>query len=512
MRKIIAALENLSLPLSQWLCTFFAIVFVRNYLESFSQTQNYLNWASNQLNANMLHFTLSYVVLLLALILLLYYATATPILKIAQVIIPACALLWLNPLIDLLFAFKTGVSLAYLQPHFPGLNVMHTYFTFFGNFPGATLGLRIEVACALIGLYFYLQLKSVPLLSRLIYVWLIYTLIFIWGATPLFVAGILTGLGFVYQYSATLLTTTFLFLLAPLLAGFVYLAWPETTRVVLKDARLTRLLHYELLLLLGVVVGMSLNDYGLWPQLFFKPAIISHFLLVSVSLFFACLFAINTNNQADVLLDAISSPDRPLVQKAITVTNYQAMSWFFLGMALLYAAAVDAATLLTMLFILSSYYVYSMLPLRLKRIFLLSKLVIGINSFALALLGYRLAQGAVYYFPWQLGLILVVGFTLCANVIDIKDVKADALHGIKTLPTVLGVKPAQYVMGCCFVITYLSFYFMVLDWRLLPVMVGGAALQFYFITRTPYQEKPVFILENVSLMLLIGYLLLNKLA
>ena len=512
MRKLVTVLENLTLPASQWLLSFFAIIFVRHYLECFSQTQNYLNLASSQLNPMILHFTLSYCVLALALLLLLHYATCVPILKITQVIIPACIILWLNPLLDLIFSFKTGVSLAYLQPDFKDLNVIKTYLTFFGYFSGASLGLRIEIACALFGIYGYLQIKAVPFWARLVYVWLAYTLIFIWGATPILVASLLTSLGFIYHYSAPLLTTTFLLWLFPLLFAFISKAWPHSTRTILQDARLTRLLHYELLVLLGVLVGINSNDYALWPQLFFKPEIISHFLLISISLFFACLFAINTNNQADVALDAISNPDRPLIQNTIALPQYQAISWLFLSMALLYAMAVDAATLLTMLFILSTYYVYSMLPLRLKRVFLLSKCVIGVNSVALALLGYRLARGDVFYFPWQLGVILLVGFSLCANVIDIKDTEADGKLGIKTLPTVLGVKRAQYVIATCFVITYLSFYFLVPDWRLLPIMFTGAGLQFYFITRRRYHEKPVFILENVSLMLLIGYLLLNKLA
>ena len=511
MRKIIAKLETLSLPLSQWLLSFFAIIVVRNYLECFSQTQNYLNMTSTQLLATMWHFSLSYVVLALALLLLVHYATRVPILDSAKVLIPAFAILWLNPLLDLLFSFKTGVTLAYLQPGIAHLNVMKTYFSFFGFFSGASLGLRIEIALGLIGIYGYLRVKALSVIESLIYVWLAYTLIFIWGATPIFIASITALLGFPYHYSAGLLSSTFLLILFPLLRRFIACAWPATTKAVLKDARLTRLLHYELLLLLGAAIGLSLNDYAIWPQLYFKPEIISQLLLFSISLFFACLFAINTNNQADVELDAISNPNRPLVQNTISLAHYQAMSWFFLGMTLLYAGFVSGAALITQLFILGTYYVYSMLPLRIKRIFLLSKTVIGVNSFALAILGFHIVQGAIFYFPWQLGLILLLGFSLCANVIDIKDVEADRKHGIRTLPTVLGVRSAQYVIALSFFITYFSFYFLVPDFRLLPIMITGAGLQFYFITRVPYQEKPVFILENVSLIFLIGYLLLNKL-
>src|SRR5205085_9038295 len=99
-------------------------------------------------------------------------------------------------------------------------------------------------------------------------------------------------------------------------------------------------------------------------------------------------------------------------------------------------------------------YIYSMPPIRFKRVLLFSKLIIAINSLAMILLGYRLLNGDILFFPAVIIPLLLIGFTLTANVIDIKDYEGDKIGGIITLPGLLGLYWSKLIIGMAFLVTY----------------------------------------------------------
>lgn len=508
-KKIISALEDEQIPFSNYLLSFIFIVFIRHFFENFSQIINKFNNQSALIVRDMIHFALSYMMLAILLTFLFHVATNNSIQKIMRVVLPGFIALWLNPLIDIFFSPKPGVVLLYLQPGFVN-DLVYSYFTFFGDFFGVSLGLKCEVFIVLIGVYLYLRAKNLNIFLSLFYVWATYSIIFFWGSLPYIAKFIQNLFGFPYSFSGEMMIH--LYLVSNLFLGIllVYLANPQLIRIIVKDMSVLRILHYELMLLFGVSLAFANSSYTIWQQLYFSNEIIINIFLSMVSLLFACLYIIVINNISDIEIDKISNQNRPLVKNEIDIKTYNQLGYCFLIISLFYAAMINGKAFLINAVFIGAYYLYSTLPLRLKRVTLFSKLVISFNSIALILLGYILVTQAVYDFPEVLFYIYFLGVTVSANFIDLKDVKGDRAAGIITLPVLLGEKTAKIIIGIGFWVTYISFFYLIKNEYFLILLIAGGGIQFYLINKMPYREFPVLAFYNVSISLLIAYLLLSK--
>ncbi len=206
-----------------------------------------------------------------------------------------------------------------------------------------------------------------------------------------------------------------------------------------------------------------------------------------------------TNNLYDINIDKISNPDRPLANGSIDVSLYEKLTYCMMGLALFYAVEASGHVLLVIATIISSYYLYSVPPVRLKRVPVLSKVVIGLNSFALAIIGYLLVNGSFEYFPAALGWVYFVGFTLAANFIDLKDIQGDKAEGINTLPVMMGERVAKLILGLVFFLVSVSFYFALQTTLPLFLFAGVGALYFYLINKKQYHDWQIVLLTNLSL-------------
>src|SRR5207253_1989736 len=110
-------------------------------------------------------------------------------------------------------------------------------------------------------------------------------------------------------------------------------------------------------------------------------------------------FSIVTNNIADQEIDRISNQARPLISGMISLHVYNCIGYASLFIALIYAAAAGASALFLISLMIVSYYIYSMPPIRFKRVLIISKLAISVNSLAMILLGYILLGGKLQFFP-----------------------------------------------------------------------------------------------------------------
>ena len=300
-------------------------------------------------------------------------------------------------------------------------------------------------------------------------------------------------------------------LLFTLLCGvYSYVANPFVFQIILKDIRVLRVIHYELMLLLGVVLALTNSSYTIFSLLNFSDRTIINIILCLLSIFFACLFSIVTNNLADVEIDKVCNKNRPLITNEIDVQTYCLLGTLFLVLAIFYAAMVSIVALFFISICIGIYYLYSMPPFRLKRITLFSKLAISINSTLLVLLGYRLVHTGMDGFPLSLLAIFLLGFTVAANFIDIKDIKGDSAAGIITLPILLGKKPAKILIGSAFWLTYLAFFYLIQNDYLIPILMLGGGLQFYLINKEPYHEWQVLFFHNMSILSLICYFIIMK--
>lgn len=367
------------------------------------------------------------------------------------------------------------------------------FFTFFGPLDayGITPGMRIEIGLVIIASFIYFQLKSQSVLRSLFFSFLTYALIFTYCAMPFVVSFIIPGI----EEAEILPILTYFFLLLIFILGYwlFYLHQKGYFIEILKDLRPLRLVHFELMFVLGVILAGGINFKGLFGLL-----------SIMIAILFAWLFSVMTNNQEDVEIDKVANASRPSVTMKIPAEDYKKLSWIFLSLAILYSLANFQSLFLVILFI-GLYFIYSMPPIRLKRLPFFSKLAISFSSLVLVILGYNFVTDGINI-PGKVIVFFLICFTAVINFIDIKDYEGDAKAGIKTLPVLLGLKKAKLLIGLFFLISYLL---VPVIWRdmvlLLPAILLGI-LEFFLLNRKNYDERLVFIVYLVSLTMLIVYI------
>jgi 4-hydroxybenzoate polyprenyltransferase len=502
-RQLIASCERVEVPLWQLCLTFLSSITIRNVLELLSSPY------PPPLEAGLfINYSLFYIALALALLLFFYWLAREELLKIFKVLVPAFLIVVSVPLLDVALSGGSGYTLSFLIPELHG-DLFMRFITFFGPLGeiGVSPGMRIEIAVAIIAAFLYVREKRNSILLAFAGVAGTYLIIFIFIAFPY----LLSFLGvWSYQSPAAAALASDFFLL---ICGIELLTIARITRrelffALLRDIRPERVAHYSLMMLLGFSLAYR-ADLPLDPQTIFS---VLFSLLAIVS---AWLFSVMTNNLADVDIDRVSSPERPLIRGAVEPKEYKTAGFVVLAAALIGAAAAGFGAFLVIAFFIANYFVYSMPPLRLKRVPYLSKLAILFNSLALGLLGFGLADPAQLQvlvaqrsqFPASLpplSLALWIAFFLLVllsiNFIDLKDYEGDKRAGVKTLPVLLGMRTSQHLFGVSFFLSNLAvgLYFG-------GVMLYGAALvgaaQYVLITSTPYRERPVFWLYIASLVL-----------
>ena len=482
--KYFKKIENSKKSLIFFVILFFVAVTLRNFIEPFSTK---IGWKLDAIT----QWYLFYVSLVLAIILLFYFLTKEKLSKLTKIILPGFFILILAPIIDLIIT--GGYELDYL---FPGHdNLLANYLSFCSFATKISLGLKIEVALVLFLSFFYFLYKTKNYLKSILGIFCLYSLIFLYGATP-FVLNFFKIIGAGQEIMKNTYSGFFLFSIFILLGILFFLYSKKIFIAILKNFRPLRQVHYWLMVVLGTLLaGLRVN----------LSAYFFNFIFVIIAIIFIALFSIIVNDIEDINIDKISNPDRPLVKKTISISAYKKISWMFLFLALLYSIFAGPSIFFLLLIVIISYYVYSAPPLKLKRIPFFSKIVIGFNSLLLILVGYNLAGGNILTFPKSIALFVLISFTACANFIDIKDYKGDEKVGIKTLPGILGLETSKKVIGSFFLITYILFPFLVNRIILLPMAIFLGTLLFITINKKIYNEKTVFLIHLLSLAFLIIY-------
>ncbi len=509
-RKIIAAIESPSLSFLFFVLTFFSILTIRFFQEAFTQASlNYLNYGSMQLLLNLLHLYLIFSSMLISLSLLGYIATRVNIVYILRALMLAFIVLLLGPLIDYIYSAGTGDNMLYLQSLYslPSHNLLYSFLYFFGKDSSITPGMRIEILLSMIAACIYFVCKGRSIFMSICYALLVYVVIFIYAALPLLASYIFSFAGLNYEHTAYQAIRCYLFIIFFTMIPLLYLANKNIFMEMIRDMRWLRLSHYVLMLVLGAALALSGTHENLYQSLIAtQHEFVANFIFCIISLTCAVIFCIVSNNITDQGIDKISNQSRPLITGSIALSTYTQIGYWSLFASLVYALAADARALLLMSVLIAGYYLYSMPPIRFKRVLILSKFAIAMNSLAMILLGYILVQGDVKFFPHSVIVIVLAGFTLCANVIDVKDEAGDKVGGILTLPGLIGLKWSRILIGVMFVLTYTCFAWLFHAYYL-PFFFAGL-IQFYLINRKVFNEKLIFIFNLLSILLVI-YLLLQ---
>ncbi len=490
---MIRRVENPRIPFIYFILTFFAVIILRIFLELFPG-YNLNNISPVKLNFDLfLHHSLFYVSIALAFILLFYYATKEKIDKIARIVLPAFLITAIVPIIDLILSLGKGYNLDY------GI------LTLFGPLlVGITPGLRVEAYLIILGSFIYFLLKKGGLKRSLVFSLLSYYLLFFYVDIPFFIRlffpWFVVGIG----GSHLLMINFYLLLNFVLLAWLFYLYKREYFISILRGIQPFRLLHYGSMFALGIVFAKVFQSSVILMQY-----TLFHFLFIILALVSAWLFSVITNNQADYNIDKITKEESSLVSGAVPVKDYRLLGWIFLALAIVYSSAVSFITLFLIVLFIGNYFLYSMPPLRLKRITFFSKLTILFNSLLLVLLGYFFMTD-----EWEnllpldgLAVLFLVVVTGAINFIDIKDYEGDKQAGVKTLPVILGLKKSRLIIGLFFLLSYLLVALILKDFYLSTVFLLFGVIQFFLLNKSYYNEKPIFLVYFISLITFIVYFL-----
>ncbi len=243
---------------------------------------------------------------------------------------------------------------------------------------------------------------------------------------------------------------------------------------------------------LGIYLGIKFAGRNPLGSLFDFLSFAALFL----SLLSAWLFSVWENDEADREIDQISNPDRPLLKKELTIEEWRNIKYLFLFLALSFAFLGGLYLLTFTLLFLIIYHFYSAPPLRLKRFFGISSLLIAGNALIAVWMGFFMAVGTenLRAFPIKYIFGILIIFFLAEHVKNLKDIEGDKKNGIQTLPVLLGPKKGKLITGIfvffATLLTPIVFYPHIIT---LATAIFFGIILFFIINAKKFKEKYVFI-------------------
>ncbi len=517
--RFFSALEEVPMDLKNWFLAFLGITFVRTFLENFSSKTHESIITSDF--PTLVHYISFYLVTILAVSSIVFYFTKKSILVISKVALFGLMCTWIPPVVDFVLSKGTGSQIAYLFAPLTGL--VKNFFLFFGahELPGVTVGIRIELVIVLLVVCLYVWQSTRSVLRSLCATISVYVIIFILLAAPSFVA---LGSSQIWIYFVALTHHSFLeqnffhptiaftsptrtvemyfngvmsqliFLATVVLTvHFAYIWNWQKTKAIIANSRPERVLHYMLMILLGMFLAYERGGDFVVIEGWLNSTSI---LILFFSFYCAWMFAVGTNDLVDLASDRISNRTRPLVTGLLLDSDARASNYIFITFAF-WGAYISGHYVLFMVTTFTAlYYVYSVPPLHLKRFALLNSFIISLVALTAVLAGFYMISPdpRIDAFPSGLVALIVLVYTLLANVKDIKDVEGDRAVGVYTIPVLLGIKRGKQAIS----------FMVVLALALIPLFTGFPELWYTFvpfsmgayllINRTPFIEKHLFYL------------------
>jgi 4-hydroxybenzoate polyprenyltransferase len=520
--KIISDIEKQHISVGQWLVGFTGIVFIRFILEVISSPISSGLIPSDA--DTLIQYWLSFLAIILGIMCITRYFTKGDA-GIAKIALYGLPIIWLGPIVDIITSLGKGHTITYI---FNGPEeLLFNFITFFG--PQVTVGLRFELFIVIfaVGLYVWNVRKNVR--ATISAILLSYLFLFFIFAIPSIIYGLqnvssLTDLvttSYVANFLSTSISqsnishntidTSLLYksgmrafelgfdkLLSQIsfILAFIWgMVWFWQTKkekfiAVIKNSRPERVAFYLTLLTLGIGYAYfsgygKINSWIDWLSI----------LTLLISWYGAWMFAVHTNDVADISIDKISNPNRPITGETVTLEEMSGSAYIWLMISLLGSWSAGYYPFFMNLVFTASYYIYSVPPLRFKRIPIVSSFLISIACLSSVLAGFFFlsADKTFHLFPPLLVIGIIVMFTLGVNIRDMKDIEGDKEEGILTLPVIFGNYGKKVVGGMLalsFMLApiFLSFY------TLYIIAIPTAYVGYKLVTKKQYNDRHIFYL------------------
>ena len=504
IKRFIRYCEESNIGFGLWVAVALAIIFIRDSLESLVSTQAFPTFTLFHL----VHVPVFFLAVLISIIVLLRLVTGEDILKISKISLVFFALIIFPVTCDLMITLTTGASISY---EYVSANVQEAVVNFFNpffNIPGVPYSLRAEIFIICLLSFFYVFLKTNKILLSVWAAFLVFSLCLFYGTLPgLSVAGFIKGASLLARIPHSFLRgrmitgtvdESSIVIIELIFAVLVTATWfrlydARKFKVVIKDFRVLRYLCYFILLSLGLVLYLR-TARGIDAFIFVK------IFGLGGALFFALRFSALVNDIFDVDCDVLSNKGRPLISGLITKSEYSKVGAVYLVFSLLFALWVSAACFMITLFFIAIYFLYSAPPFRLKRLFIFSSLVTGIQAVLILLMGQvslSPADTTVLLYPPLFWLAFSV-FFLGSNIKDLKDIEGDRHCRVYSLPVIFGEKKGRKITALLVFVSYLLVPFFLYGFfdelKVFAISFLFGMSNYLYIRRPNSREQPVFLL------------------
>lgn len=528
LEKIIKKIEKQEFVWSQWISSFLAIIFLRVFFEEIlmgfkkkSFFELVVFWGHT-----FSFFLFSYLIFLLVLKRIIKEKTF----KIANILLWGFWIIIFPPFLDKLFFGDQFIWSFYLFADFRDL--IQKFFLFFGDNLriGMTLGVRIEILLALIGISFYVFKKKRQKKWFFISFFIFYLIFYILGSFPSWVALLIEILKGENIFSFTerdivghFLTTFSLFGFGEKVGNY-YFAWKMASIynfllvfvlsffqfkenklkfwALFKNIRFPQMTFNSGLFIFGLGLGWIIFPENLILNTFSLLTILN----LWIAIFSAWYFSVLINDEEDLEIDKITNQKRPLPLEIFSLKEYRQYRVIFLFFSLFVPYLIDWRIFFIFLIYHGLTFLYSCPPFRLKRFLGLASFISALASSLFILIGYFLFSGdqALNLFPWKIVSFLFLSSFLTIPLKDLKDLRGDGLLKVWTLPVLVGEKKARLILASLFLFNYLiSVYVFREESLFLPAIFFGS-VTFWLVVN---QKIKTHFLAGWVMFLLVGYFL-----
>lgn len=428
--------------------------------------------------------------------------TDSRILDTIKVVCVAFVIVPMVPVLDYFYTLFWDYQIKYVY-FTETSHVLQNFLTLLYYHDGSPVGMKAEAAFILIACFAYVFVKTGSKVRSVAAALTAYSTIYwYFGSMILIVEDVQKKLGLRYDVSPLLYPSIFILTFVVMVVIGVYLHDEGMFSELLRDSRPERVLHYYIMFAYGIYFLRGKDAFS-----FSTVSEITVFVLLLAAMFFAAIFSIITNNLEDVEIDSVSNSDRPSVTNSIEPATYNIIAYLSLGISVYCFILMDRQVVLLMLCLIAFYYVYSVAPIRLKRVPVVSKFIIGYNSFVCMLIGYAYGGGNIKQFPALVATGMVVCISLSSNFIDLKDYYGDIAGRVRTLPNLLGLKKCKFLMALMFLISSIVIPLSLSRPEILPYSVLSSLLPIFFLLKKSYKEVYVFATFESGFLVLLVYLI-----
>lgn len=446
-------------------------IFLRNFFEGVLEGFQRIGFSSFSYRTvlmYMVHFPMFYISLFLVLIIIISLVLNEKTEKVTGMASIGMVLLLLVPTID--WIVGQGYLITYplrMEPYILGfLNP----FVSIANI-GVSPGQRIITVCIglLIALYGYIKTKRL-LKASILFLFSIATVI-LWGGLTTIIAG--NHPGYVYVNGGVLYTDTqkystiYSLLFVIIFMIYCYMLNREQFRIVLESMRIERIIFYGFMSIFGYLIAM--HQIAVYQPNSFNP--IGVLVLFLTTGFGFCAVQV-INDFFDTTGDKISRKRNPLV-KGISRKFYFMWGICLSLLSLIFAYIISFTSFLIIATFLLLGIVYSVPPVRLKRIPIVSTFILAIAVVLAMGTGFSVYYGnrALNAIPTSLLVPTLIAVTLGFTAKDINDLEADKQEGSITLAALLLSKKTflgRLLYGIIISMSYIIYTFFI------PGLVIGA--------------------------------------